>query len=520
MMRHRLTIAVAVLVGCCLSAATAGKRTVALEIPFTPKYFSLGDFDGDGKFDFLFKRAKNSGFKVGESKFVEIWAVRHDGTVLWSHTVGSAAPNNEGDGWIHMNPMICYDVDGDGKWEVYTKDGPKIVNTYDEATKGSVEGKEYIYKLDPMTGKVLAQAAWPPLGDEVSASIRRNYLAIGYLDGKKPSVIATRGTYGHITAIAYDKELNRVWNKPFFRSSVANCGRHNTLTSDVDEDGRDEIVLGMCVIDDDGSEMWCKGPTHADALWVGDLDPERKGMEMFVAQGEASKGVGVVDPATGKEVWMWPRSTMDGQGIAGDFLPTAGFEFFVKADREYSPTAMLYEIDKVAAWVDVKGNVVEVGNCSTGGRPSAAYRTGDSYETCVGDEIFSFDGEGDWREETYKIVGKTIEITTPDGTPAITRLSLRTDRQYLTQSVIGRWMSGYPQQALPSVPIGYKPGNEVGVSAPLPATALHNHSSASPARLVLRGTAGTGITLAVDKAGTVFDIRGRIVEPLHTQRTR
>ena len=50
-------------------------------------------------------------------------------------------------------------------------------------------------------------------------------------------------------------------------------GNHNLSVADVDGDGRDEIVYGAAVIDDDGKGLYSTGWGHGDALHVSDLDP-------------------------------------------------------------------------------------------------------------------------------------------------------------------------------------------------------------------------------------------------------
>ena len=60
------------------------------------------------------------------------------------------------------------------------------------------------------------------------------------------------------------------------------------------------------------------------------------------------------------------------------------------------------------------------------------------------------DIEGDWREE---IITADLKIQRPSGAPSLDVPRLFHDRQYRIQSVTGRWMSGYPQQAIPSKPV-------------------------------------------------------------------
>jgi rhamnogalacturonan endolyase len=54
--------------------------------------------------------------------------------------------------------------------------------------------------------------------------------------------------------------------------------------ADVDGDGRDEIIYGAAVIDDDGKGLYSTGWGHGDALHVSDLDPANPGLEVFDIQ--------------------------------------------------------------------------------------------------------------------------------------------------------------------------------------------------------------------------------------------
>ena len=52
-------------------------------------------------------------------------------------------------------------------------------------------------------------------------------------------------------------------------------------SADVDSDGFDEVILGSCVIDQNGTGLWSTGLQHPDHCYVGDLDPEQEGLEIY-----------------------------------------------------------------------------------------------------------------------------------------------------------------------------------------------------------------------------------------------
>ena len=55
------------------------------------------------------------------------------------------------------------------------------------------------------------------------------------------------------------------------------------VSGDVDGDGRDEILLGSCMLDDNGTLLWSSGLGHSDKAYLTDIDPRRPGMEVFLA---------------------------------------------------------------------------------------------------------------------------------------------------------------------------------------------------------------------------------------------
>jgi rhamnogalacturonan endolyase len=95
-------------------------------------------------------------------------------------------------------------------------------------------------------------------------------------------------------------------------------GNHNIAVADVDADGRDEIVYGSCVIDDDGRGLYSTGLGHGDAMHLADHLPDRPGLEVFKANGDGRSPAGIQmrDARTGEQLWGVPCRGRDGVGRA------------------------------------------------------------------------------------------------------------------------------------------------------------------------------------------------------------
>lgn len=108
-------------------------------------------------------------------------------------------------------------------------------------------------------------------------------------------------------------------------------GNHQVSVADVDADGKDEIVYGAMVVDDDGKGLFTTGLRHGDSLHVGDLDPNRPGLEVFgpheneTERGgtylQWSHGAALYDAKTGKIIWGTPFGVDVGGGVSGDVDP-------------------------------------------------------------------------------------------------------------------------------------------------------------------------------------------------------
>ena len=100
---------------------------------------------------------------------------------------------------------------------------------------------------------------------------------------------------------AYDKDLNIYWtfDNPKFYGFLSWT---NIYTADVDGDGRDEIVNGSLIIDDDGT-LYLDGTFgdysnegEAERSLVGDIDPDNPGLEWYLQRSGSTNDPYVVQP--------------------------------------------------------------------------------------------------------------------------------------------------------------------------------------------------------------------------------
>lgn len=301
---------------------------------YTPNDVSVGDLDGDGEYEIVLHQAgishdnSHSGFTT--EPLLE--AYKLDGTFLWRINLGKNI--REG---AHYTQFMVYDLDGDGRAEIACKtadgtiDGKgKVIgdSTKDWRNKNGyiLAGPEFLTVFDGLTGAEITTTSFIPArsaelnpspeelkktwGDSYGNRMDRFLAAIAYLDGKHPSLIMSRGYYTRTVITAWDfhgKKLQKKWT--FDSAEPGNKrysgqGNHNLSISDVDSDGKDEIIYGAMTIEDDGKGLYTTGLGHGDALHVGDLDPDRPGLEVFDIQERFSDaGANFRDARTGEVLW-------------------------------------------------------------------------------------------------------------------------------------------------------------------------------------------------------------------------
>lgn len=400
--------------------------SIPLQGEYTAQSLAIADLDGDGRFDYVIKQPAGNVdpyeryWKRSEDTF-KLEAYRHDGTFLWRYDLGWSIEQG-----VWYSPFVVYDLDGDGCAEVALKAGEGDPRDADGRVQS---GPEYLLVLDGRTGRQIARTDWPdrdgfPRYDRYC----RNQLGVAYLDGRTPCLIVERGTYDVMKIVAWELaggQLVRLWDwnekqeGPAFRGQGAHCLR----AADVDGDGRDEVVIGTAVIDDNGVGLWSTGEAHPDHVTIGDLDPLRPGLEIHYGQEDAKKqgGINMVDAATGWPLWQLatPTTHIHGSGLCADLDPGHPGAECYGGERD----------DASARWIfSAQGRLIaqrDLGGLS----PRAAYwdaslqRTlirrdgtlvkfnGDSVEGRIEGRLLAVaDVLGDWREEIISSVPGELRI--------------------------------------------------------------------------------------------------------------
>ncbi|HYX08548.1 MAG TPA: autotransporter-associated beta strand repeat-containing protein, partial [Bacteroidales bacterium] len=160
---------------------------------------------------------------------------------------------------------------------------------------------------------------------------------VAYLDGKTPSFVISRGIYHRIKLEAWNfrnDQLSRLWqfDSDNYGPEYDGQGNHHLSLADVDDDGRDEIVYGGMVVDDDGTGLYSTGLKHGDALHVMDIDPDRPGLEIWKAL-ENNTGAAEWDARTGEILKRFVTNRDCGRACAGDITAKyPGAEFWAATE--------------------------------------------------------------------------------------------------------------------------------------------------------------------------------------------
>jgi len=413
----------------------------------------IADLNGDGVYDFVVKHSSGRGKDPGRIS-PNSGAVQYDGyngrtgEFMWRIDLGWNVDNG-----VWWTPMIVRDLDGDNKAEVCVRTSDYAASREDMYPSGQtgflLDAPEYLAVYNGETGELIDKVGWIELGkaqdwgDNTGNRASRHMMAVAYLDGKTPAVLAVRGIYGMMKIDAYvlkNKKLEKVWRwtnerAPFMYQGQ---GQHTVKSGDIDGDGCDEVINGSLAIDNDGKTLWGTGLGHGDRSYMGDIDPDNPGWEIWyiIEEPHPRNGACLVDVRTGMILFGADESNRDnelGSCMAADFDPAhpglelAGGRFYytskgIRLEGDVPPQGLMawWNADLLREFVSRKG----LAKWESGGLVPIQ---GDQI---VGSVQQVADIQGDWREELVTVTGGELRIYSTVIPAADRRVCLMQDPLY------------------------------------------------------------------------------------------
>ena len=215
----------------------------------------FGDLDNDGVIDVLIGQVIHHGPKDRNSELSCLTAMTFDGKQLWQ--IGK--PDLWKDYLTNDVGFQIHDIDRDGKneviycrnFELIVADGATGKTKYKTPTPKTPGGKPYksVYNIFPRI-----------LGDCIYFC---DLLGKGY-----DSDIIIKDRYRYLWA--YNNKLELLWE------AECNTG-HYPYAYDVDGDGKDELMMGYTLFDDNGDKLWTLDDSisdHADGVAILRFKPD------------------------------------------------------------------------------------------------------------------------------------------------------------------------------------------------------------------------------------------------------
>jgi len=362
---------------------------------------SVGDIDGDGQYEIFVKwdpSNSQDNSKDGYTGTTFFDCYRLDGTLVWRIDLGINIRSG-----AHYTQFLVYDFDGDGKCELIcktadgTKDGQGNYigdksKDYRSTAGRILTGPEYITLFDGATGKALDTQNYDPArgtvsdwGDSYGNRVDRFTACVAYLDGEHASAVFGRGYYTRMAVAAWDVKngkLSKRWTWDTGHNVSAKGygdGNHHCLGADVDGDGKQEVVCGSVIVDDNGTVLNTTSLAHGDAIHIGDFVPSNPGLEIFQCLEDETHPNGTVvnfgtilrDGKTGKVLFRETAGGDTGRCIADNLV--AGND---GAEMAGSHNNILYDCTTGKQMVDASGNGMTFNSITKWGQNSVVYWTG------------------------------------------------------------------------------------------------------------------------------------------------
>ena len=396
----------------------------------------VADVDNDGKMDYLVTVPGH--LAVYSNAGDKLWVLDCD------IVVGGSSENEGLPG--HCAPGVAAgDVDADGKCEVVFITKDSVLHVVDGKT-----GREKATAKPPVPEgaarwELAMIACFRGAGDDSDILLQATNKD-GYRMGKFLAAYSVKGL------LKGDKPL---WRTDEFVS----CAHNGARLADLDGDGRDEI-LGATIYSPDGKLITRAIPDryHMDSVFVADVRPEMKGLEVILLEEGANQvqAVGLSGP-----IWRSHFKKQEPQNAAvGRFKPGSD-EIFVWCRSRYNEhqkpfvfdstgkKIFDYEMDNVAPEGWTASGVELIYTIDWTGAPvqlACAKERHTSGHVCVyepltgkfverfdekADRLHVADVTGDWREEIIVLNGNELHVYSNDkANPRPNHERLWKDRNY------------------------------------------------------------------------------------------
>ena len=325
------------------SVWTKGNNGAAKIIPInqggTIHFVWVGDFNGDGAYDFLVDRTTDEHQKLE--------AYLNDGTYLWTLDLGVNSENKNnitpGASTIDVgmwDGATVYDIDCDGTAEVLVRIADGVTFGNGKKYSSSTVNAQAIAVINGMTGALEASAPVP--NDYINIGPMACMMEVGYLDGVHPSLVcwlknrnSDKSFNSLMVAYGYSggSEFKQLWK--YDTKAMGGAEAHQFRVEDVDYDGRDEVLHMGYAINGDGTLRYqVKDVVHGDRYHIAPFSNAQNGNEMWgygVQQRNPNTLLEYIyNASTGKLIWTnygGDGSVDIGRGDIGDVDPThEGYE--------------------------------------------------------------------------------------------------------------------------------------------------------------------------------------------------
>ncbi|GEM_PF-423988 len=296
----------------------------------------LGDINGDGKMEIVMGQPMPQPGAYTPQQVVCVTAWDLKGNKLWQYGTPGTSHGASSD-----IPIQVYDMDGDGKSEVFANMSSTTMSV-----------------LDGTTGKLIRTIPLPQDGANDS-------IAFANLRGKGwPQDILVKTRYSQVWAITgtddgATKAGTVLWHHAFLPSDSSGSDRgtgHYPLVYDWNGDGKDEVMSGYFFLQSDGTQVWTTNTTskpeltmHADCLATADVDGDpSNGYEIVVGGNVAA----MFHWKDGSQIWEDTNTVEDQQMGIGEYRSDSPGLEVVLLDRIGPRTAQGHDANVLLSSTD------------------------------------------------------------------------------------------------------------------------------------------------------------------------